>query len=94
MDKLEPINKQDLLLALADNLHDTMQQLVAITEILSENSLKIEVVGKQINNLTNELTSISSHQIEINNYISGLVIDINERAERLKENARLLNEEG
>lgn len=172
----EAVDRQDLLLALADNLHDTMQQMVSITEIISDNSLKLKEVGENLNDITNEsmnkvgdtenilgfiksisnktnmlglnafieaarignegmgfrvvaeeirnlanttnqyaddadeiieelrtstnkitesldkLLNISSHQIEINNYISGLVKEINERAEKLRENAQLLSE--
>ncbi len=172
----EAVDRQDLLLALADNLHDTMQQMLSITEIISDNSLKLKEVGeglniitkesinrvgdtedilgfiKSISNKTNmlglnafieaarigndgmgfkvvaeeirnlanatndyaksadeiieelrvstnkinenlkELLNISSHQIEINNYISGLVKEINERAEKLRENAQMLSE--
>lgn len=172
----EAVDRQDLLLALADNLHDTMQQMVSITEIISDNSLKLKDVGESLSLITNEslnrvedtenilgfirtisnktnmlglnafieaarigkegtgfkvvaeeirnlanatneyiknadkiiedlrgstnkiterldeLLSISSHQIEINNYISALVKEINERAEKLKENAQLLSE--
>ncbi|NLV89738.1 MAG: methyl-accepting chemotaxis protein [Tissierellia bacterium] len=174
----EAVDRQDLLLALADNLKDTMEQLTSITEIITTNSHKLKdvggglndfakesmekvadtenilsfiktisektnllglnasieaarlgkegggfgVVAEEIRNLANsisdyvknaeqiisdlkistdqisrrleELLSISTHQIEINNYIRGLVVEINERAEKLNENARLLNEEG
>ncbi len=174
----EAVDRQDLLLALADNLKDTMEQLTSITEIITSNSQKLKDVGnglntfakesmekvadtenilgfirtisektnllglnasieaarlgkegggfgivaEEIRDLANsindyvknaekiisdlrtstdqisrrleELLSISSHQIEINNYIRGLVVEINERAEKLNENARLLNEEG
>lgn len=173
----EAVDRQDLLLALADNLHDTMQQLVAITEIISDNSQKLKDVGQSLKKITNEsinsvgdtenilrfiksvseksnmlglnafieaarlgqegggfkvvaeevrnlanstdeyvkeaeriieelkastnkiaerlddLLDISSHQIEINSYITGLVAEINERAEKLRENAKLLSEE-
>ncbi|NLK43891.1 MAG: methyl-accepting chemotaxis protein [Tissierellia bacterium] len=174
----EAVDRQDLLLALADNLKDTMEQLTSITEIITSNSQKLKDVGnglntfakesmekvadtenilgfirtisektnllglnasieaarlgkegggfgivaEEIRDLANsindyvknaekiisdlrtstdqisrrleELLSISSHQIEINNYIRGLVVDIKERAEKLNENVRLLNEEG
>lgn len=174
----EAVDRQDLLLALADNLKDTMEQLTSITEIITTNSHKLKdvggglndfakesmekvadtenilsfiktisektnllglnasieaarlgkegggfgVVAEEIRNLANsisdyvknaeqiisdlkistdqisrrleELLSISTHQIGINNYIRGLVVEINERAEKLNENARLLNEEG
>ncbi len=172
----EAVDRQDLLLALADNLHDTMQQLVSITEVISDNSIKLKDVGESLSLITNEslsrvedtenilgfiklisnktnmlglnafieaarigsegsgfkvvaeeirnlanatneyvknadkvikelrdstsriterldeLLNISAHQIDINNYISGLVKEINERAEKLKENAQLLSE--
>lgn len=172
----EAVDRQDLLLALADNLHDTMQQMLSITEIISDNSIKLKEVGeglsvitnesinrvgdtedilgfiKSISNKTNmlglnafieaarigndgmgfrvvaeeirnlanatneyaksadeiieelrvstnktnenlkELLNISSHQIEINNYISGLVKEINERAVKLREYAQMLSE--
>lgn len=172
----EAVDKQDLLLALADNLYDTMQQMVSITEVISENSSKLKGVGENLNLITNEslsrvgdtenilgfiktisnktnmlglnafieaarigkegagfkvvaeeirnlanatneyvknadiiigelkestskinerlqdLLNISSHQIDINNYISGLVKEINERAEKLRENAQSLSE--
>ncbi|SDY91865.1 Methyl-accepting chemotaxis protein (MCP) signalling domain-containing protein [Proteiniborus ethanoligenes] len=172
----EAVDRQDLLLALADNLHDTMQQMVSITESISENSIKLKDVGESLSHITDEslksvrdtenilgfitsisnktnmlglnaaieaarlgkdgsgfmvvaeeirslanatneyiknadkiigelrkstskitgrldeLLSISSNQIDINNYISILVKDINERAEKLKENAQLLSE--
>lgn len=172
----EAVDRQDLLLALADNLHDTMQQMVSITEVISDNSIKLKDVGENLSLITNdslsrvkdtenilgfiklisnktnmlglnafieaarignegsgfkvvaeeirnlanatneyvknadkvvkelrdstsriterldELLNISAHQIDINNYISGLVKEINERAEKLKENAQLLSE--
>lgn len=171
----EAVDRQDLLLALADNLYDTMQQMVSITEVISENSSKLKEVGENLNQITNEslnrvgdtenilgfirtisnktnmlglnafieaarigkdgegfkvvaeeirslanatseyiksadtiieelrestskinerlneLLYISSHQIDINNYISGLVKEINDRAERLRENAQLIS---
>ncbi|NLY86173.1 MAG: methyl-accepting chemotaxis protein [Tissierellia bacterium] len=174
----EAVDRQDLLLALADNLKATMEQLTSITEIITTNSQKLKDVGNglnifakesmekvadtenilgfirsisektnllglnasieaarlgkegggfgvvaeeirklaisisdyvknaeriiddlktstdQITRRLEELLSISSHQIEINNYIRSLVVEINERAERLNENAKLLNEEG
>ncbi|MFA5523389.1 MAG: methyl-accepting chemotaxis protein [Tissierellales bacterium] len=172
----EAVDKQDLLLALADNLYDTMQQMVSITEVISDNSSKLKEVGENLNFITNEslnrvgdtenilgfintisnktnmlglnafieaarigkegegfkvvaeeirnlasatneyvknadqiivelrestskisdklqdLLNISAHQIDINNYISNLVKEINERAEKLRENAQLLSE--
>lgn len=172
----EAVDRQDLLLALADNLHDTMQQMLSITEIISDNSLKLKEVGESLSVITNEsmnkvgdtedimdfiksisnktnmlglnafieaarigndgegfkvvaeeirslanatneyvrnadeiieelkvstnkitenldkLLNISSHQIEINNYISRLVKEINERAEKLRQNAQLLSQ--
>lgn len=172
----EAVDKQDLLLALADNLYDTMQQMVSITEVISENSSKLKEVGEELSLITNEslnrvkdtedilgfiktisnktnmlglnafieaarigkdgtgfkvvaeeirnlanatneyvknadlvieelrestskindrlkeLLNISAHQIDINNYISGLVKEINERAEKLRENAQLISE--
>jgi hypothetical protein len=172
----EAVDRQDLLLALADNLHGTMQQMVSITEVISDNSLRLKNVGEGLSTITSEsinsvedtesilgfiksisrktnmlglnafieagrignegqgfkvvaeeirslangtdeyvkdadkiiedlrsstnkiterlddLLSISSHQIEINNYITGLVKEINERAEKLRENAQLLSE--
>lgn len=172
----EAVDKQDLLLALADNLYDTMQQMVSITEVISENSSKLKEVGESLSLITNEslnrvgdtenilgfirtisnktsmlglnafieaarigkegegfkvvaeeirnlanstneyvknadliieelrestskinerlkeLLEISAHQIDINNYISGLVKEINVRAEKLRENAQSLSE--
>lgn len=93
MSNKEKVNRQDLLLALADNLQDSMQQFISIMELISNNSLKIKNVGEEIINLTNEFINISNHQIEINDYINRLVIDLNDRAEKLRENARLLYEE-
>ena len=54
----------------------------------------LKISTDQISRRLEELLSISTHQIEINNYIRSLVVEINERAEKLNENARLLNEEG
>lgn len=172
----EAVDRQDLLLALADNLHDTMQQMLSVTEIISDNSLKLKEIGENFSNITKismskvnetedilksiksisnkanklginayidaisigskgeefkivaeeisnlsnstndyiknaekviedlklstgmiverleDILNVSSNQIKINNYISGLVMDINERCEKLKENARLLSE--
>ncbi|WIV12771.1 methyl-accepting chemotaxis protein [Proteiniborus sp. MB09-C3] len=172
----EAVDRQDLLLVLADNLHDAMQQMVSITEVISDNSLKLKDVGKNLSFITNEslqrvedtenilgfirtisnktnmlglnafieaarigkegngfkvvaeevrnladetsayiknadkiieelreatsqiterldeLLNISSHQIEINNYINSLVKELNERAEKLREKAQLLTE--
>lgn len=172
----EAVDRQDLLLALADNLYDTMQQMISITEVISDNSLKLKdackdlslitdeslnrventenilgfirnisnktnmlglnafieaarigkdgagfrVVAEEIRNLANvtneylqnadlvinelkestnkitgklqELLDVSAHQIDINNYISKLVKEINERAEKLRESAQLLDE--
>jgi len=172
----EAVDRQDLLLALADNLHDTMQQMLSITDIISDNSLKLKDVGERFSNITDqsmdrvddtdkilgfirsisnktnilglnafieaarigsggegfkvvaeeirnlanatgeyvknadtvieelrtstgmivehldELLNISSDQIKINNYISDLVNELNERSEKLRENARLLSE--
>ncbi|MDR7857436.1 methyl-accepting chemotaxis protein [Tissierella sp.] len=172
----EAVDKQDLLLVLADNLHATMEQMVSITDVISDNSMKLKNVGEGLDTITSEsmskvedtenilrfiksiskktnmlglnafieagrlgnegqgfkvvaeeirnlansteeyvkdadriidelrfstnkiteklddLLNISSHQIEINNYITGLVKEINERAEKLRENARLLSE--
>lgn len=172
----EAVDRQDLLLALADNLHDTMQQMLSITDIISDNSLKLKLVGesfgeitsqsmdkvddtekilgfiRSISNQTNilglnafieaarigsggggfkvvaeeirklatetseyvknadkiieelrtstgmivenldELLNISADQIKINTYISGLVEEINQRSEKLRENAQLLSE--
>ena len=52
------------------------------------------IVGLRLNwNIGSFYTkSNNSHQIEINNYISGLVKEINERAEKLRENAQMLSE--
>lgn len=94
MSKIEEVNRQDLLLALADNLQDTTEQLISVVGLISDNSLKIRDVGEEINNLTNEFINISNRQIEINEYINKLVIDVNDRTEKLRENARLLYEEG
>lgn len=94
MSKIEEVNRQDLLLALADNLQDTTEQLISVVGLISDNSLKIRDVGEEINNLTNEFVNISNRQIEINEYINKLVIDVNDRTEKLRENARLLYEEG
>lgn len=44
----EAVDKQDLLLALADNLHDTMKQMTSITEVISENSLRLKEVGENL----------------------------------------------
>lgn len=172
----EAVDRQDLLLALADNLHDTMQQMLSITEVISDNSLKLKDVGESFSSITNEsmnkventekilesikaisnksnilglnafieaarigrggegfkvvaeeirdlanatneyvknadkvieelristgriaehldeLLDISSDQIKINNYISELVMEINQRSDRLRENAKLLSE--
>ena len=172
----EAVDTQDILLALADNLHDTMKQLISITDTISDNSLKLKDVGRSLDGITVEsmkkvedaedilkfiksvsdktnilglnafieaervgssgmgfkvvaeeirnlasstgeyvknadrvmrelktstdgikeelemLLNISSHQIDINKYITNLVQDINERTEKLKENAKLLNE--
>jgi len=173
----EAVDKQDLLLALADNLYSTMQQMVSITEVISDNSIRLKEVGKSLNSITKEslqkveetenilgfiktisnktsmlglnasiesarvgkegngfkvvaeeirnlanetaeyiksanriieelkkstsritetleeLGDISSHQIEINTYIEGLVKEISERTEKLKESAQLLTEQ-
>lgn len=50
----EAVDRQDLLLALADNLHDTMKQMISITEVISENSLKLREVGENLNLITNK----------------------------------------
>lgn len=99
----EAVDTQDILLALADNLHDTMQQLLSITDTISANSKKLKEVAENLNKVRSDsdngikedldkLLNISSDQININNYIANLVKDINERTEKLKENARLLSE--
>ncbi|WP_313345756.1 hypothetical protein [Sedimentibacter sp.] len=110
----EAVDRQDLLLALADNLHDTVQQLESMTEVISGNSKKLKDVGRDLNEYVrnadkildelisstdkisekiDELLNISSQQIEINSFINKLTIDLKDRAEKLKENARLLSEE-
>ncbi len=94
MRKTEEVHRQDLLLALADNLQDTMQQFISVMELISDNSLKIKDMGEEISRLTNEFLNISNQQMEINDYISRLVIDTNDRAEKLRENIKLLHEEG
>ena len=50
----EAVDRQDLLLALADNLHDTMEQMTSITETISENSLNLREVGEELNIITNK----------------------------------------
>lgn len=94
MSDMEGINRQDLLLALADNLQDTMQQFTSIMGLISDNSLRIKGIEEKINNLANEFLDISNNQSEINDYISILIIDINDRVEKLTKNIRLLGKEG
>lgn len=50
----EAVDRQDLLLALADNLHDTMKQMTSITGVISENSLNLRNVGEDLNIITNK----------------------------------------
>lgn len=173
----EAVDRQDLLLALADNLYDTMQQMMDITQSISKNSTELKEMGEKLQQVVGEastgvvateellsrvkalsnqssglgsnvateamklgdegtslqrltreinhlaqatesyvqqanamiaqlgerteeihqvlggLLGIASHQIEINHYIHKLALDIHERAEKLRENARLLSEE-
>ena len=50
----EAVDRQDLLLALADNLHDTMKQMTSITGVISENSINLRKVGEDLNIITNK----------------------------------------
>lgn len=45
----EVVDRQDLILALADNLHDTMKQITSITESVSENAEKHEEIREDLN---------------------------------------------
>ncbi|NYB75704.1 hypothetical protein HZF24_16265 [Sedimentibacter hydroxybenzoicus DSM 7310] len=100
----EAVDKQDLMLALADNLHATVQQLVSMTETISFNSKKLKELGRDLNEYVknteiniseklDEILNISLFQIEVSSFISKLAIDLNDRAEKLKENAKLLSKE-
>lgn len=170
----ESVERQNLLLSLADNLYDTMKQLSSITELISENSTKLKDIGqelkgaiekfqtktgdtnkivgsfrdiqkninalgislalesaklidkgtkftkasedmrnlasiteketlsiedtlKDLNNIVDQIEysisqiiEISTNQIDINKYINSIVKDLNERTERLRENAHSL----
>ncbi len=50
----EAVDRQDLVLALADNLYDTMKQMLSITELISENSLKLRMVGESLKEIIEE----------------------------------------
>ena len=89
----EENNRQYILMALADNLQDTMNQITSIMNLISENSLRIKRIGEEMTYLTKEFLDISNNQIEINGYINTLVSDIEDRAKKLKENTILLCEE-
>jgi hypothetical protein len=172
----EAVDTQDLLLALTDNLHSTIQQMLSIVDIINENSMKLKrvreelkvisvesnkrvddtdsilnfirtvsqktnmlgikalveaskiggdgsefkEVAEEIRNLSTssddyildayniikelrsaineingkleDLLSISSNQIDINTYINSMTKNLDERAEKIKEYARLLSE--
>ena len=52
----EAVDRQDLVLALADNLYDSMKQIISITEVISENSLKLKLIGENLKELIEEDT--------------------------------------
>lgn len=68
----EAIDKQDLLLNLAENLHETMQQMISITEIISESSLKLEQVSQNLNITTNDSMKNVEETEEILEFIKSI----------------------
>lgn len=93
----ESIDKQDLIMALADNLNDTIQQLKDITELILENSHSIKefVDDNQdglINQIHESMTESLKKQISLSNYVNELVMELSERIKRLKESSEDLSE--
>ncbi len=68
----EATDKQDLLLDLAENLHATMQQMLSITEIISDSSLKLEEVTKDLDMVTNNSMKSVEETGEILEFIQGI----------------------
>jgi len=54
--------------------------------------VELRAAINKINGKLEDLLSISSNQIDINNYINSLTKNLDERAEKIKEYARLLSE--
>jgi len=81
----EAVDKQDLLLALADNLHATMQQMLSITHAISENSLKLKGVGEELNIVSSE----SKSRVDDTNSILGFIRTVSKKANMLGLNASI-----
>lgn len=99
----EAVDKQDLILALAENLNDTMEQFESISDMITDNTSKLKDIGVSLNNSVglgeesseinekvNELINITREQININNYIVSLAKEVGERARKLKDSAEAL----
>lgn len=68
----EATDKQELLLSLSENLHDTMQQMISITEIISKNSLRLEQFSKDLNIVTNDSIQSAEETEEILKFIQSI----------------------
>lgn len=68
----EATAEQDLLLNLAENLHETMQQMLLITETITESSLKLEQVSEDLNIVTNDSMKSVEETGEILEFIKNI----------------------
>ena len=86
MNKEDSVNRKDILLALSDNLQDTMEQFLIAMELISENSLRVNNLEEQMKRLYKEFLDISYNQIEIKDYINKIIHETNYKIESLREN--------
>lgn len=93
----ESIDKQDLIMALAENLNGTIHQLNDITKLILENSHSIKeyIENNQddlIYQINESIVELLKKQISLSNYANELAGELSDRTRRLKESSEDLSE--